>query len=197
MPAIKQMLNISTARDHRRLVLCSAIKRLKTIEFYYHGGYHTVEPYCLGIVKKGEADNESLICYQTAGFSDLGETVGWKLYRASDMEDIEVLKGKFSGTRPGFDPDNLELARVICYARPVYWTEEEIEEPAVVPQKRSLTHNELMERFRYAHPYPLQELDTTIWPETLLRPFPERLESKIWPVPPVFKNTHHLVGQTA
>jgi len=203
VPGIKQILNISTARDHKRMAICSAIKQLRTVEFYYHGGYHTVEPFCLGIVIKGEADNESLICYQTAGFSDLGETVGWKLYRASEMEDIEVLRGKFTGYRPGFDPDNLEMARVICYARPAYGAEEVIKEPArmleIIPQPVTiyLTHNELMERFRYAHPLPLPELDTTIWPEPLVKPFPEPLESKIWPVTPILGNTHRLVGQTA
>jgi hypothetical protein len=198
MPAIAQMLNIATARDNKRREICSAIRQLRTLEFYYHGGYHTVEPYCLGIVKKGEADNESLICYQTSGFSDLGEVVGWKLYRASEMEDIEPLRQRFAGTRPGFDPDNLEMYRVICYARPAWGIEEDIKEPVAVPQKRSLTHNEIMARFRYVHPWAVTELDITLWPELMMQPLLERVESLIQPAPPVLEDTsRYLVGQTA
>jgi hypothetical protein len=128
------------------------------------------------------------------------------------MEDIEVLKEKFTGDRPGYDPANLELARIICCVRPVYQAGEEVKEPPreelkieslpippyepprepeIIPQPviRYLTHNELMERFRYAHPMPIPELDTTLWPEPLVRPFLERVESKIWPTTPILGNT--------
>ena len=63
--SIKRVLRMSATRDNKRLTICSAIKQLRTVEFYYHGGYRTVEPFALGIVMKGEADNESLLCYQT------------------------------------------------------------------------------------------------------------------------------------
>ena len=218
--SIKRVLRMSATRDNKRLTICSAIKQLRTVEFYYHGGYRTVEPFALGIVMKGEADNESLLCYQTGGFSELLEVVGWKLYRASDMEELEVLKDKFTGDRPGYDPEKLEMAKIFCCIRPLYKAEEEVKEPPmekltiesspippyeppkapeIIPQPviRYLTHNELMERFRYAHPLPIPELDTALWPEPLAIPFPERVESKIWPEMPVFGNTHYLLGQTA
>jgi hypothetical protein len=200
---ITQLLNIYTARDHKRRAICSAIRQLRKIEFYYHGGYRTVEPFCLGIMIKSEADNESFLCYQTSGFSDLGETVGWKLYRASEMEDIEVLRGKFRVSRPGFDPDNLEMARVICFARPVYDAVEDLMEPAgapamnPLPMTRLLTHNELMERFRYTHPWTVTELDVTMLPGLLVKPLPERVESKIWPAAPILGSIPYPVGQTA
>jgi hypothetical protein len=215
-------LKISAARDDRRLIICSAIRQLRPIEFYYHGGYRTVEPFALGIVLNSREDNESLLCYQTGGFSELLEVVGWKLYRVSDMEDIEVMKEHFTGDRPGYDPEKLEMVTVICCVRPLYHAEEEIKEPpkeevriesspipipvyepppapVVVPQPiiRYLTHNELMERFRYAHPMPIPELDTTLWPEPLVKPFPERVESKIWATTPVLGNTRYLIGQPA
>jgi hypothetical protein len=199
---VKEILNISTARNQKRRAICSAIRQLRKIEFYYHGGYRTVEPFCLGIVMKGDADNESLLCYQTSGFSDLGDKVGWKLYRASEMEDIEVLRGKFSVSRPGFDPDDLEMERIICFARPVYDSAEDLKEPVGVPVMnplplaRSLNHNALMERFRYAHPRTVTELDVTMLPGLLSKPLPERVESKIRPAAPNSGNTSSSGGST-
>jgi hypothetical protein len=202
MPGLKQILNIGMERPYKRQMICSAINQLRKMEFYYHGGYRTVEPFCLGIVMKGEADNESLICYQTSGFSDLGDGVGWKLYRASEMEDIRVLREKFTGNRPGFDLDYVEMARIICYVRPLWETEEAIKAPSGAPgiiprtSPRYLTHNELMTRFRYAHPWRVAELDIMLWPEPLAKPSPERVELKIWPPGPVLQDTYP-VGQTA
>jgi hypothetical protein len=210
------MLNITTARDKKRAAICSAIRQKRPIEFYYHGGYRTVEPFCLGIVLKGDADNESLMCYQTGGFSDLREAVGWKLYRASEMEDIEVLKEHFTGDRPGYDLDHISMAKMICWVTFMSKPEAAIKaepkeepkietsplppyEPTPEPQPvvRYITHNELMERFRFAHPMPIPELGAMLWPEPLAKPFPERAASKIWPSTPVFGDTHYLLGQTA
>lgn len=226
--SIKRVLKISTMRDERQLVICSAIRQLRTIEFYYRGGIRTVEPFALGIVMSDRADNLSLLCYQTGGFSELMEVIGWKLYRVSEMEDLEVMREKFKGNRPGYAPDGLQMSQVICCVKPVAPTIEEIKEPPkeeakvevtpipvpaplpvvppptpapeVKPQPviRYLTHNELMERFRYAHPMSIPELDTTLWPEPLIVPFPEHVKSKIWPVTPdLGDNPHYLLGETS
>jgi hypothetical protein len=153
------------------------------------------------------------------------EVVGWKLYRVSDMEDLEVMKEHFTGDRPGYDPEKLEMVTVICCVRPIYKAEEEVKEPPepelkiesspirpyepppapeIIPQPvpptpviRYITHNDLMERFRYAHPQTIPELETTLWPEPLAMPFPERVKSKIWPSEPVLEDARYLVGQTA
>lgn len=217
MQSITKILNITTAWEHKRMVICSAIRQLRTLEFYYHGGYRTVEPFALGIVRNGKADNESLICYQTGGFSELREVAGWKLYRVSEMEDIEGLKEKFTDDRPGYDPDHVEMAKIIYCVRPVKKAEEDVKEtpeeqlkvessPATTPRApevkpkpiiRNLSHNELMERFRYAHPLPIPQLDTTLWREPLVAPFPEHVKSNIWLVTPVFGNIDYLLGQKA
>jgi hypothetical protein len=119
MRGIKELLNISGTRDRTRTVVCSAIRARRVIEFYYHGGYRTVEPFCLGLVISGGYQNVSLLCFQTGGFSDLREVVGWKLYRAAEMEDIEVLNDPFVGDRPGYDPDSVEMAKIYCCVTPV------------------------------------------------------------------------------
>jgi hypothetical protein len=215
MRSLKKMLNIRTAREDKRDAICLAIKELRVIEFYYHGGYRTVEPFALGITLKSPADNESLICYQTDGFTDLREVVGWKLYRESEMEDIEVLNDTFTGDRPGYDPDHLDLDKIICYVRlmvkmelvdtapppkkltiessPIYIPPK----PVMPPVVRYLTHNELMERFRYAHPESIPALDTALWPKPLVLPYPEPVKSRIWPPNPVLDINTYLVGQSA
>jgi len=170
---IREFLNITVARDRTRTTICSAIESRRVIEFYYHGGYRTVEPFCLGVVMSGEADNESLLCYQLGGYSELREVVGWKLYRASEMEDIGITAGHFTGDRPGYDPDDLGMATIYCCVSPGVYAEAGTKEaPKVapvpcyaVPEKPVsvfLTHNELMRRFRFTHPLPLPELYTNI-----------------------------------
>jgi hypothetical protein len=224
------MLKVGIDRETRRAVICTAIKQMRTMEFYYHGGYRTVEPFALGIVLQGDADNESLICWQTGGFSDLREVVGWKLYRESEMEDMEVRTEKFTGERPGYDPDNIGMWQVICCVRPVKKAEEVVEpppppppvekltiesppapfyEPAPMPPPspppevkrppivRYFTHNELMERFRFAHPMPIPELYTTLWPQPLAMPFPEHPASKILPATIIAGINRYLVGDMA
>jgi len=191
---IKRVIKFSHAREEKQQIICSAIRQLRPIEFYYLGGYRTVEPFALGIVLTDRRDNLSLLCWQIGGSSDLLDTVGWKLYRVSDMEDIDILKEHFTGERPGYEPQNLEMARVICCVpqaskvmeevAPAPPPEIKVEAAPVVPYEpppppptprtivRVLSHNELMERFRYAHP-PTPELEAMLWEEPLVRPFPE------------------------
>jgi hypothetical protein len=211
-PRIKRVIKFSRAQEQKKALICSAIKQLRPIEFYYQHGYRTVEPFALGIVLTDHEDNLSLLCWQINGFSDLNEIVGWKLYRVSDMEDIEVQNTHFTGIRPGYEPDALEMVQVICCVPKIEQAEVpalapipvEIPAPAPIampmiepiqpivfsvpepppppppppqaqirPIVRVLSHNQLMERFRYAHPQPLPELEDLVWQEPLTAPFPE------------------------
>jgi len=151
--SVRDLSHITQKREKTRATLCQAINTRCVIEFYYHGGYRTVEPFALGITMHGEADNESLICYQTGGYTDSNKTEGWKLYRASEMEDITVTKEPFTGLRPGYDPENIDMIEVVGCVRPVPTTLQPLTPP-------SLTHNELMRRFRLTHPLPIPEPNT-------------------------------------
>jgi len=196
---IRNILNITTKTEKNRAVTCSAIKSRRVIEFYYHGGYRTVEPFCLGVVLSTEADNESLICYQVGGFSELREAVGWKLYRASEMEDIEVFNEQFSGNRPGYDPNDIDLAIIRCYVTPV---KDEPNAAALAYKKPGqaelvdLTHNELMRRFRFTHPTPVPEIYTYIFSGPWFKPPPERTEWENKHFEQAFGESY-LVAQTA
>lgn len=173
--AVRRFLNIETSREKKRELICGAVRGRRPIEFYYHGGYRTVEPFCLGIVLEGEADNESLLCFQTGGYSELREAVGWKLYRESEMEDIQLLNDQFDGDRPGYDPDQIAMAVIFCRVQPVKPAVGEADLAGASAMVREvlgaageatlaesepvpLTHNELMALFRSIHPYPPEEL---------------------------------------
>jgi hypothetical protein len=229
---IKRVIKFSRAQEQKQAVICSAIRQLRPIEFYYMHGYRTVEPFALGIVLSDHQDNMSILCWQTAGFSDLNEILGWKLYRVSDMEDIEVQNQHFTGIRPGYAPENLEMAQVICCVPAIQQASEIPSPPAIPivqpipelkivdnppavdelpppppppvqirPIVRVISHNQLMERFRYAHPQPIPQLEDLLWQEPLTAPFPEpsaeetgkaaatyvdeTVQAKIWPDTPV------------
>ena len=159
--------------------ICSAIKSRRVTEFYYHGGFRSVEPFCLGVIMPSQADNESLLCYQVGGYSEYGNTVGWKLYRASEISDLEITHEEFSGDRAGYDPDNPKVTTIYCRVTKGTGGEVRAEEPVVpvpkierkipryeIPRKQTivfLTHNELMRRFRLTHPIPLPELYTNVF----------------------------------
>ncbi len=192
MRGVMGLFGITKKREKIRGTLWVAIEERRIIEFYYHGGYRTVEPFALGVVKHGAADNESLICYQIEGLSDLQGTVGWKLYRASEMEEIRVLREQFTGDRPDYDPDDIDMVKIYCCVRPekpvvkkVMETPKQmkVEPPPVQaaiekqPPKH-LTHNELMRNFRFTHPLPILELETYAFSGPRIKPVPERAESK-------------------
>ena len=185
MRTLREFLNITAAGDRTRATICSAIKSRRVMEFFYHGGYRTVEPFCLGLVMSGDADNESLLCYQIGGYSELREPVGWKLYRASEIENMEITAEHFGGDRPGYDPDSVDMKTIYCCVTPGVESAVRARElpktspvpsfevPKIeplpgyeAPQKpvaRLLTHNELMRMFRFTHPIPLPELYTYIF----------------------------------
>jgi|WetSurMetagenome_2_1015567.scaffolds.fasta_scaffold174298_1 hypothetical protein len=211
---IKRVIKFSRDKERKEELICSAIRNLRPMEFYYLHGYRTVEPFALGVVLTEKQDNLSLLCWQTSGFSDLNETVGWKLYRVSDMEDMAVQNEHFTGIRPGYDPENLEMAQVICCVPAIYAAEPPAPAPVIIPAPpipeiklydteeepppppppprppepqfrpivRVISHNQLMTRFRNAHPEPLPKLEGLIWEEPLAAPFPD-------PAPPEVSKT--------
>jgi len=225
---IKRVIRFSRDREEKRQLICGAIRQRRQIEFYYLGGYRAVEPFALGFVLNNRDKNESLLCWQTAGFSENDLIEGWKLYRVADMEDLEIAGSHFTGDRAGYEPENLEMVEIICCVERVPHVEEimtpppEVEPPPPPPPPaaesprpivRVISHNQLMERFRCAHPQPIPELDAMLWTEPLARPFPEcplkgseDFTETVEEEPPPEKNWHgmpvtrplsYLVGQTA
>ena len=93
-------------------LICNAISRRAVIIFHYHGGSRTVEPHCHGISTAG---NEVLRGYQTGGYSESGNPVGWKLFEVSDMQNIQITGGTFGQNRPHYNPNDKGMQVVHCH----------------------------------------------------------------------------------
>lgn len=92
--------------------ICNAISRRAVISFYYHGGLRTVEPHCHGVTGAG---NEVLRAYQTGGYSESGNPVGWKLYEVADMRNIQITEETFAQNRPRYNPNDRSMQVVHCH----------------------------------------------------------------------------------
>ncbi len=79
-----------------RTELCSAMSSGQVIRFYYHGGLRCVEPYCYGELAY---HTESLLCFQIHGHYEYGGPAGWKLFRASEITNLEVTPERFNSFR--------------------------------------------------------------------------------------------------
>jgi hypothetical protein len=156
--SLQEEAGVPEASLEQQLEICTAISSRYIIEFSYHGTLRVAEPYCLGIVMVSRADNESLLCYQIGGYSDFGDPEGWKLYRVSEMGDIEITRRQFPGQRLGYDPRNLSMELVYCHvipeassSVPMAAKADSAEPKKTEPVEGILSHNEMVRRFRFTH----------------------------------------------
>ena len=147
MPDIGHLLKTASKRERKIALLCSAIRSRHVIAFNYHGGYCTVEPFCLGTLISRH-DNVSLLCYRTGGISGPPEAVGWKLCRLSEIKNIEVLDEQFTGVRHDYDSRQAGMVTVYCSVLPP--AEAAVERP----ENKYLSHYDSMKRFRTGHTLP-------------------------------------------
>ena len=83
-------------------IICSAVKSKQMIQFNYEDSTRIAEPYCYG---QSRAGNEVLRAYQIKGYSKSSNPVGWKLFRASKMENIIITDEYFTiGHHYGKEP---------------------------------------------------------------------------------------------
>jgi hypothetical protein len=88
--------------DNIKKVICSAIQSKQMIQFNYEDRTRVAEPYCYG---QSTAGNEVLRAFQIKGQSRSGHSVGWKLFRASKMENIIITDEYFAiGHHYGKEP---------------------------------------------------------------------------------------------
>lgn len=91
--------------------ICSAIRSKRVIRFFYDGGFRTVEPFCHGESKDG---NALLRAYQRAGYSQSGQAVGWKLFRLDNISNLAVTDETFSGSRLEYNPEDPAMTMIHC-----------------------------------------------------------------------------------
>lgn len=91
--------------------ICKAIEDKNIVTFSYDGGSRTIEPHCYGISSKG---NELLRAYQTGGYSESGNPVGWKLFTVNKISNLEVSTDTFGGPRPQYNPNDKAMSIIYC-----------------------------------------------------------------------------------
>jgi hypothetical protein len=91
--------------------ICQGVKQGLVLEFTYDGYNRIVEPHCHGYSSKG---NESLRAFQVAGGSKSGKVPSWKLFTVSKIGAVTKTGDRFSGTRPGYNPQDSAMDRIHC-----------------------------------------------------------------------------------
>ncbi|MFC1917311.1 hypothetical protein ACFLXH_01490 [Chloroflexota bacterium] len=153
MTALKEIFTSGNRKRATGEILCMAVHAKQLVEFYYHGGSRLVEPYCVGVsLPSDRVDNEVLICYQTSGYVEIGESLGWKMFRLVEIMEAKIIKQTFQ-MRSEYDTDIPGMVTIRCCV-----LDGEAENTRVIRGKvpvveSSLTHNELMRRFRFSHPF--------------------------------------------
>ena len=97
--------------SYNRLTKCSKTSK-KVLSFYYNGGTRFVEPFCYGIHRS--TDKEVLRGYQIGGYSESGESVGWKLFRVEEISKLMVTDRDFKGVREHYNPNDRIMKKIIC-----------------------------------------------------------------------------------
>ncbi len=83
-------------------VICPAIQSRQMIQFNYEDNTRVAEPYCFGQNKEG---NVFLRAFQVKGKSKSGKSTGWRLFRASKIENVKITGEYFAiGHHYGKEP---------------------------------------------------------------------------------------------
>lgn len=92
----------------------TAINSHKVITFIYEGHSRTVEPFTLGVHK--DTGKVVLCAWQIAGYCESGRQPPWRLFTVSDICSVQVLDETFAASRPGYNPRDSRMSRIITAA---------------------------------------------------------------------------------
>jgi predicted DNA-binding transcriptional regulator YafY len=84
-------------------MIVGAIENQTHLSFSYDGESRTVEPHCYGIDTKG---HEALRAWQV--------NKGWRLFHVSEMGTLSDTGRAFTGARPGYNPNDKHMVRIIA-----------------------------------------------------------------------------------
>lgn len=88
-------------------LICEAIAKRSCISFFYTGSQRTAEPHIVGYDHAGDV---TLSAWQISG----GSGEGWRDFHVSKISGIALIGTPFSGPRPGYNPQDSTLSRIIC-----------------------------------------------------------------------------------
>ena len=88
--------------------ICNAIATRTVISFIYGNAVRTVEPHALGYDRAGDL---TLSAWQLGG----GSGLGWRDFHFKKMSGITMTDSHFSAPRPGYNPNDSTMARIVCH----------------------------------------------------------------------------------
>ena len=92
-------------------LVCDAVRTRSLLRFIYDGYERVVEPHLYGI---NTASHEALSAWLVGGWSKSEPEAGWRTYLVREMHDVQVLAERFTGTRPGYEPEDSRMRQVFC-----------------------------------------------------------------------------------
>ena len=87
--------------------ICNAIRHRHVISFQYDGSIRRVEPHQVGDDHDGD---QTLSAWQLSG----GSGVGWRDFHTAKMSAPTPTGESFAGPRPGYNPNNKKMRRILC-----------------------------------------------------------------------------------
>ena len=88
-------------------MLCNAIHNRSIVRFEYDSSTKTVEPHQVGYDHDGDL---TLSAWQLSG----GSGVDWRDFHIAKMSGLSVTGRTFAGPRPGYNPNNSKMSRILC-----------------------------------------------------------------------------------
>ena len=87
--------------------ICDAIAGLQVISFTYNNRIRTAEPHLLGYDHDGDL---TLSVWQLSG----GSGKGFRDFHVAKLTGLATTGAKFAGPRPGYNPNDKTIARIVC-----------------------------------------------------------------------------------
>lgn len=87
--------------------ICSAIEQKRVISFYYDDSHRLAEPHLVGVDADGDV---TLSAWQLSG----GSGEGWRDFHTARLSSLSITDQHFAGPRPGYNPNDKTLERIIC-----------------------------------------------------------------------------------
>ncbi|HET7564166.1 MAG TPA: hypothetical protein VFJ96_04180 [Gemmatimonadaceae bacterium] len=83
--------------------------------FGYGNRVPIVEPHLYGINSLG---HEVLSAWLLPGHSRMDPEGGWRTYLVREMRNVQILDEAFAAARPGYNPNDARMQRIICRLEP-------------------------------------------------------------------------------
>jgi hypothetical protein len=91
--------------------ICDAINSRSLLSFSYHGHFRIVQPHTYGTDRNG---HKALLAYQTGGTSSSGSIPVWRLFHATEMRALTVLKEQFSVPHHEYSRSDKAFSTIQC-----------------------------------------------------------------------------------